>query len=155
MVSLSRFETYLTQYRPLFESLFTFHLVYVAGDPRHFSDARTMFERFLTPGSGGSNGRRSDPDSARLLAYFKARRLYEQQQFASFDRCQLIRLREAREEFSDPDCEVLYTTWQAAGDGAIRQILAPVRASAAPIRGTFSTYLLEHDYGLFGSGVPR
>src|SRR6266508_830168 len=146
LVSLSRFETYLTQYGPLFESLSTFHLVYVAADRTHFSGARTMFERYLTRGSSGSNGRGSDREIERLLAYFKARRLYEQQQFASFDRSQLIGLREARDEFSRPDHEALYAKWQATCDGAIREILAPKRASADPVRGTFSTYFLEHDY---------
>jgi hypothetical protein len=38
---------------------------------------------------------------------------------------------------------------------AIREILAPKRSSADPIRGTFSTYFLEHDYDLFGSSLPR
>jgi hypothetical protein len=155
LVSLSRFETYLTQYRPLFESLSTFHLVYVAGDRTHFGGARTSFERYLIRGSSGSNGRGSDREIDRLLAYFKARRLYEQQQFASFDRSQLIGLREARDEFSRPDHEALYANWQATCDGAIREILTPKRTSADPVRGTFSTYFLEHDYGLFGSDMAR
>jgi hypothetical protein len=155
MVSLSRFETYLAQYRPLLISLSTFHLVYVAADRNHFSGARTMFERFLTRGPVSSNGRDSDREIERLLAYFKARRLYEQQQFASFDRAQLIGLRQAQDEFLGPDHEALYAKWQATCDGAIREILGAKRASTDPLRGTFSTYFLEHDYALFGSTTPR
>jgi len=155
MVSLSRFETYLTQYGSLFKSLSTFHVVYVAGERKHFSGARTMFERFLTQGLSGSNGCGSDRETERILVYFKARRHYERQQYELLDRSQLILLREARDEFSRPDHEALYAKWQAAGDDAIRQILTPPRASTDPVRGTFSTYFLEHDYGLFGSTSPR
>ena len=134
MISLSRFETYLTQYRDLFASLGAFQLIYVAandaGGPRH-------------------------PDIERLLAYFNARRLYEAQQFAALDRSQLIRLRNGRAEFSGADYEALYARWQADGDAAVRQKPAPERAVAPRLRGTFSTYLLTHDYGLFGSFLER
>jgi hypothetical protein len=154
MISLSRFETYLAQYRTLFASLRVFQLIYAAANERHFAGARMMFARFLMQTASGSGGA-DRPDHERLLAYFNARRRYETQQFASLDRAQLIGLRNGREAFSGPDYEALYARWQAEGDAAVLQKSAPERAAAPHIRGTFSTYLLRHDYGLFGDFFQR
>jgi hypothetical protein len=152
MISLSRFETYLAQYQVLFAALRAFQLTYVAANERHFAGARMMFARFLmsaVSGAGGHDHREG------LLAYFKARRLYETKQFASLDRSQLILFRDGRERFSDTDHEALYARWQTVGDVAIAQKPVPERAVAPRIRGTFSTYLLTYDYGLFGSFLLR
>jgi hypothetical protein len=154
MVSLSRFETFLAQYRRLFESLPHFQLMYVAANERHIPGARRVFARFLLQSASGTSGP-EHMDRERLLAYFNARRLYETQQFEALDRTQLIGLRNGREEFSGPECEALYARWQADGDAVVRQKPAPERPVAPRLRGTVSTYLLEHDYGLFGGFLQR
>lgn len=147
-VGLSRFETYLAQYRALFEALSTFQLIYVAATDVHFEKARVIFERFRTrEASESSNGPGFDID--RLLTYFKLRGLYEMHQFSAFDRSQLIRLRDAREAFSTPETEALYCIWRAGGDDAVRERLVQKRRVPAPIQGVFSAELLSHDYGLF------
>ena len=150
MVSLSRFETYLAQYGSLFASLSEFQLIYVAASEAHFGRAQRMFERFVNQGTDGLNGAGNDSEIQGLLAYFKARRLYEAKQFALFDRAGLIGLRDAQERFSGKENEALYERWKQAGDEVLGQIPAPKSSAAAQIWGTFSTYLLEHDYGLFG-----
>ena len=154
MVTLSRLETYLDQYRDLFAVLRAFHLIYVADHERHVTGARTLFARFLMQAASveGDPERRA---SVRILEYFKARRLYETQQFASLDRSQLIRLRDARDEFSGTENDALYARWQVAGDDAVCEIPSPTRTVATSLRGTFSTCLLEHDYGLFGNFATR
>jgi hypothetical protein len=154
MVSLSRFEHHLAQYRSLLESLRAFHLIYVAANERHLAGARLMFVRFLMRTASESGGPERQ-DSERLLAYFKARRLYDTQQLATFDRSELIRLRDAREAFSSPENEALYLQWQTFGDAAVGQDRTVKHAAVPPIHGTFSTCLLEHDYDLFGTFLQR
>ena len=154
LVTLSRFETYLDQYRSLFALLHAFQLIYVADHERHLTGARTVFARFLTQAAGAER----DPQRRhvkRLLEYFKARHLYETQQWASLDRSQLTRLRDARDEFSSQETDALYACWQMAGHEAICEIPTPKRAVTGSLRGTFSTCLLAHDYGLFGNFPPR
>jgi len=150
IVSLSRFESYLTNYRSLFNSLPAFHLVYIAAKDRHFASAQRVFERFIGRDSGISMvTKMSLPD--RLLQYFEARRLYENGQLESFDRAKLLRLRQERSEFSSEKHEVAYERWKATGPPLAREILGPGTASQHLIVGAFSTFLLEHNYDLFGN----
>jgi hypothetical protein len=150
MVSLSRFETYLAQYRSLFTSLSQFQLIYVAASDSHFKAAERMFESLAKQATDGSNGTGNHSEVQRLLEYFKARRLYETKQFALFDRAGLIRLRDAQERFSGKETDALYERWKHSGDEVLNEILPLKLPAAARMRGTFSTYLLKHDYGLFG-----
>jgi hypothetical protein len=150
LTTLSRFETYLHNYRGLFASLSAFQVVYVAATPARFEGAKRAFERFLKSIPNDKNGA-ADPEFARLPEYFEARLLYETKQFDSFDRARLIRLRNDQEEFFGEKIEALYEQWKAAGDSAILQDPAPKTVTPERICGTFSTYLLEHQYDLFGS----
>jgi hypothetical protein len=149
--TLSRFETYLAQYRGLFASLPEFHLIYVAATNGRFEGAQRAFEGILTQGATAKNSSVMDPEIRRLLEYFAARRLYETKQFDGFDRDRLIRLRKDREEFSGHKYEALYEQWKTAEDRGVLQILAPETTTPAPMKCTFSTHLLEHDYDLFGT----
>ena len=79
------------------------------------------------------------------------RRLYEAKELASFDRAKLIQLREGQREFSGESDEALYARWKAARDCAVFETLEPGALPQPAVRGAFSTHLLEHDYGLFGS----
>jgi len=150
LLSLSRFETWLADYTRLFSSLSELQMIYVAASSRHFDRARRMFERFLGRGFHPLNGNGNHGAAQSLLEYFKARRRYETKQFGLFDKAGLIELRDAQERYSSKENEALYQHWKEAGDDAIRAVLTPKSSLAAQIRGTFSTYLLEHDYGLFG-----
>jgi hypothetical protein len=152
LAGLSRFETYLVQYGPLLRSLAEFRLIYVAASQVHFTEARRLFNRFAGQGPD-TNGTTGGAPLERLLDYFETRHLYETKQFASFDRAKLIRLREARQEFSGRQNETLYEQWRTGGRQAMSQILMPKLSLGVRICGRFSTYLLEHDYGLFG-GFP-
>jgi hypothetical protein len=146
----SRFETYLNQYRNLFASLPGFEVIYVAARPLLFQAARRRFERFVTTGLG-RNGGASAPDLEQLLGYFEARHLYETGDLASFDRATLIRLRDQRQLFSEPEYELAYRRWLTDGAKAVAHILASKPATRPLTHGTFSTCLLEQSYELFGS----
>jgi hypothetical protein len=146
--TLSRFENFMALYRPLLQALARFHLIYVADTDRHFAAARAIFERFQRRAKFESKAETS-ANVDQLLEYFRLRRLYEGRDFSAFDRSQLIRLRNARSAFSNAETDALYLTWCASGDNAVRQPPAPKTDVGASIQGTFSTRLLDHDYGLF------
>jgi len=151
LTTVSRFETYLAQYSRLLAALSQFRLVYVAATPVLFAAAKRSFDRFLAARRSGSDGSAIDPRIRRILEHFEARRQYESQQFSGFDRAKLIQFRNEREEFSGKETEALYARWKTDGERAVIAILAPEIKTAGPIHGTFSAYLLEHHYDLFGS----
>jgi len=149
MASLSRFESYLAQYRSLLCSLQGFRLVYVAASDVHFKDAERRFHGFLQRSSGSNPDIGSSPDG-RLRNYFETRHLYESGQLASFDRAKLLRLRQEREEFSNDMYEAQYSLWQSGAGSATLESLVPQPTTPPSIPGIFSTFLLEHNYELFG-----
>jgi|SRR5579872_73552 len=151
LTTLSKFETYLAQYRPLLASLPQFQLVYVAARATHFKSAERAFERFVAGEKSGNHSAAIDPEIRRLLGYFESRRQYESKQLDGFDREKLLRLRADREAFTGEKNEALYERWKAHGNAAMLPSLAPEIAAPARMSGVFSTCLLEHDYELFGS----
>jgi hypothetical protein len=149
LATLSHFETFLTQYGPLFASLPGFAVIYVAAGAIHFTPAQAAFERFLLKDFGASTPQPIDPDYQRLLDYFAARQQFEAKRLDGFDRAKLIQLRKDREEFSEAKYGALYERWTASGPAAMLQNPAPEMGPKTGILGTFSTYLLEHNYDLF------
>ncbi len=150
MVSLSRFESYLRNYRSLFNSLPGFRLVYIAAKNRHFESAQRIFENFIESDSGLPTATRISRTD-RLIQYFEVRRLYESGQLESFDRAKLLRLRQERAEFSSAKQEMAYARWKAGGPDSEPETLKPETAAQPLILGAFSTFLLEHNYDLFGN----
>ena len=140
--TLSHFETFLAQYRPLFASLSEFRLIYIAATEFPFKAAQKTFERFLGPGHASKDGVIVDPEVRRLREHFEARRLYEAKRFAEFDREKLIRLRNDLTEFSGKENYALYELWKTAGDAAFVEKLSSKGPAPTRMCGTFSTYLL-------------
>ncbi len=144
-----RFATYLNQYGRLFAALGDFHVIYTAERPSLFASAERIFQRFVISVFGSSDP--VDPEQQRLLAYFQRRRLYENRDFSDFDTATLIRFREEKKHFAGEPHEALYTRWKAGDSTSLDN--APQSGTA--LHGTslrqFSTYLLEHDYDLFGT----
>lgn len=148
----SRFETYLDQYGPLFASLPAFHVIYVAATAAPFQWAERTFQRFVVKQNSDNNGQRPfDPRFARMLEHFEARRQFEGNELAAFDRAKLIRLRDERNEFSGEPFDALYERWKAKGKAAVLQVLSPEAAPKEQPEAIFSTHLLRHNYDLFGS----
>jgi len=154
MVTGSRFDSYLEQYRSLFCALTQFHVIYAADRDRSFRLAERQFERFLTELNGAATGRTIDPHIRRMLDHFEARSLYEAQQFESFDRAKLIQLRNDREEFRSPKYEALYQRWKTDGEAAIVAPLSAKHRHHRGVNGTFSTHLFAQNYDVFGA-APR
>ncbi len=142
-----RFATYLNQYGRLFAALGDFHVIYAAESPRLFASAERIFQRFLASFFASEP---VNPELQRLIAYFRRRRAYEDQDFSEFDTATLIQFREEKKKFAGESYEALYTEWKSgnpsfSGDPQARTALQHNS------RGQFSTYLLDHDYELFGS----
>jgi hypothetical protein len=150
MAGISGFETFMDRYADLFAALREFAVIYFAEGDALFGKARTAFDRFSGGTRKGNNGA-CDTKTQQMLVYFEARHLYETRQLALFDRAKLVRLRNQRQEFSGPEIEALYERWNTNGRVAVLESLAPKEPPQTSRSGTFSTYVLEHSYDLFGS----
>ena len=151
VMTTGRFETYLEQYSRLFARLPRFHLIYVATWETEFVMAKNAFEKFVSSDGQRRSGRLSAYDQARLLRHFEDRRLYETGELSSLDRTRLLRLRDEREEFSGRPLQTLYDRWKTGGEGDVRAALAQQVPVVEASRANFSTYLLSHNYEIFGS----
>lgn len=148
---LSAFWTFLVHYRKLFARLREFQIIYVAATPNHFSTAAKAYARFARGEASPNGSTVTLSPTARMLEHFEARQLYETQQWNSFDRAKLLRFRDDRTEFSGPEIEALYERWKTKGHDGLVEILDGREFLHAPNHSNFSTYLLEHNYGLFDS----
>jgi hypothetical protein len=140
VLSTAGFETWLNHYTPLFRSLGSFVVVYVATSPAFFGLAGNRFDRAFGP-------RLFDETAAseELAGYFRDRQLVEQKQFAVLGRVGMDRFRAAHRRLEAPAISTLYRRWLVEGDAAFSGALDVAS------RGEFLTYLLPHDYDLFGT----
>jgi hypothetical protein len=149
--SVSGFWTFLQQYGRLFAALRRFHVVYVADIAIRFEAAEAAFGRFIAGRMQAESMAPGDPLVRRMLAHFEARNHYEAQQWSTFDRDKLIRLRNERREFSGDPHEALYRLWKSGGAMAVDTVLAATRGPTIPSEGSFSIYRVEHPYDFFGA----
>ena len=147
----SRFETYLHQYRRLFDRLARFEVVYAAASPALFWDAERVFRGFVSGQQKGQPATLGNLDLVRLGNHFQDRQLFDARKLDSFDKPKLIRLRDEREEFSGAFFDSLYQSWEAGGEDALRAALARKTSITEPLNGSLSTCLLRHTYDLFGT----
>jgi len=152
-VTLSRFESFLHQYRRLFSHLTQFEVIYVAASPASFWEAERLFRGFVSSQSNAIPATLRDLGLPRIFSYFQDRQLFEKRQFDSFDKPKLIQLRDDREAFFGTFFESLYRSWVAGGPDAVHAILARRVPPEDPLRGLLSTCLLRHTYDLFGTST--
>lgn len=149
VITTGRFETYLRQYSHLFAALPRFSLIYVATWETEFELAQKAFQKFVSMDAQRHSGRLSEGDRDRLLRHFEDRRLFEVGHL--LDRVQLIRLRNERQEFSARPFQALYDVWKAGGEAGLRASLAQQMPVVEASRAQFLTYLLSHNYEIFGA----
>jgi len=147
--STDRFETFLKQYSRLFRALPDFRVIYIAQHDGLFESARRVFEKFWQGET--AQGVPAGPDTRPLFDYFEMRQEHEARDFSRFDTARLIRYREAKKQFAGEHYEELYTQWKAGGRAAVLAILSPGQDLKEPPIERFSTYVLNHDYDLFGT----
>lgn len=149
------FETHLAHYGRLFAALGSFHLVYVAASRLPFAAAERVFNKCLLRSDHGRAANAPDSAVGELLAFFRARQQYEAREMGGFDRASLIRLRDDRLRFGGDENDGLYKRWKEDGDTVITARFALTQGSSQALQATFSTYLLDRDYGLFGNVTTR
>jgi len=148
--TLSRFEAYLAQYHGIFKRLPAFVLDYVTASRRLLWEAERRFNSFASCAPAENPAKLSNGDLARLLAFFRDRQEYESGPGPAFDRARLIRYRDDRLQFAGTFFDTLYKQWKAGGDEAVRAARGAEISSGRPLKGVFNTYLLKHNYDLFG-----
>ena len=153
--STDRFATYLAQYSGLLKRLPDFRVIYIAQHPGLFPSAGRVFQKFSAGQKPATGSLDFDQETQALLAHFEARQDYEAQDFSRFDTARLIRFREEKKRFAGERYDALYRKWQTGGARAVLGGLHPEQQlGKAPAPG-FSTYLLHHDYDLFGTLTSR
>jgi len=150
-VTRSGFETFLTQYRPLFEALGRFRLVHVAASKLPGIAAQRIFERFVGGIAGQSAGCGTEEFRRRLEMYFISRQRYETGQLEGFDRQALVQLREDRQRFSRAEYEALFDRWKQIGAAAFETIVPLAAPKNSPLEASFTTHILNHSYAIFGN----
>lgn len=144
---VTAFETYLRQYRGLFQELGTFELIYVAAIEQHFRTAKALFARcFGEPDSANAQKRAS-----RLIEYFQQRERYERKDASTFTPPAVKQFRVDRQQFSGAIYEQLFAGWRVQGDPVVYGNLAHLDAPRCASSPRFSTHLLRFDYNVFGS----
>lgn len=140
--------SYLRLYSPLFEKLRAFDIVYAGRTPGAISRAQALFQRV----SQGSSSASASIDGPHLLSHFEDRRAYEEGSTREFDRARLIRLREGRRRFAGNSIDLLFNTWKAGGEAAIRTTIEHFARPAAPFQSKFRGHLLRQNYDVFEVG---
>ena len=141
---MSAFTTHLRRYKPLFEALREFDLVYVGTDHSQFGEAESSFQRVLSRDVGRPM---SADDIGRLLVYFHDRDLFERGESRVLSRERMDLLRDAWDEFGSPFHEGLFGRWKQQGELAIRSDLQ-VKMTC---NGRFLRNVLHFNYDYFGS----
>ena len=132
--SLDGFETFLNQYRALFVAVGVFEVVYVAGSSLWAQRAQRAFAH--------RHGSYVHVAQARMFQFFEMRRKWDARDFSGFTTERVIQYREEKQHFSAPQFEEQYRRWLTAANS-----VSPSESRT----GTFRTFVLPHDYELFGS----
>jgi hypothetical protein len=152
--STDRFATYLAQYGALLNALSDFRVIYIAQHSSLFPSAERVFRKFAgLPAIQMLLD--SDPEMPVLLTYFESRQDYETQEFSRFDTARLIAFREEKKRFAGELYDRLYKLWQTGGSRAVSAATHPEQEGAAALVPRFSTFVLHHDYDLFGTLTAR
>jgi hypothetical protein len=145
-VKPSGFETYIEHYRPVFSSLSSFEMVYVAIDPQMFPKAERAFARCFR----ASLCNPKDPLLARLREHFRIRELFERRGSRCLDQQSLDSFRDELDEYSGPQFDTLYKQWKDEGRPGVG-----ADAATDQVRRVFRTWRVADEYQLFGDLTSR
>jgi len=150
--NLSAFTTHLRAYSIFLSRLPRFAFVFASPDVRLFPKAERLFAQEIHPKPGEL--------SAQVARYFRLRSAWEGKRYEALSNDDLEFLNHARQYFSGDLFESTYQKWQT---GAVAESALVAHLDGRSERKqdiTFNTFLLPHDYSLFGqnsqlSGKPR
>jgi hypothetical protein len=143
------FATFLEKYQRLFNQLRRFEVVYVAETEHPFAGAAKQFTKNWCADQP-STGREAKANPLVLNAHFEARQRAERQEWGSFDRAKLSRLREDLHRFSGAIFDRLYDRWQRLGIAALDEIATDAARQDPQNHSTFLAYKLAHSYAFLG-----
>jgi hypothetical protein len=140
----NRFLLYLKQYRPLFEALGEFELIYISDTASNFARAKATFHRFFTPDSLLGVTPLTPLGVEHFLAFLAARQRNEEQGSVSTAR-DLELISEGEQLYTALEHKALQAAWmiQSTNADRIRQ-----RFVQNPIRAAFTPVVLPHSYPL-------
>jgi hypothetical protein len=144
-VTLTRFERYLDQYRPLFSALRAFELVYLSDVEKSFPLARAVFAAHFTETQVAGVSEQTPLGVEHFLEYLRAREMYEAQKHPVTLR-DLAVLREGESLYTTLEHQALYAAWKMRSTNAekIRQ-----RFMQHGPQVKFTTIALPYIYPLF------
>jgi hypothetical protein len=147
----ARFESFLKEHTRLFARLNRFEVIYVYGPATPFQAAESIFRKVLQSPALAQTGPVGPADVDRLITHFEERQMYDSGALEHFDRARLIRLRDDRQTYASRFFSELYSRWQTSGRAAVQRSLAAVRLASRVLEARFSTYVLRHNYDVFGT----
>lgn len=144
-VTLTRFERYLDQYRPLFSGFQAFDLVYVSNAEKSFPFARAAFSAHFTETQVIGTSKQTPLGVEHFLEYLHARETHESQRHPPTLR-DLAVLREGEPLYTTLEHEALYAAWKMRStfEEKIRQ-----RFMRHGPQAKFTTVALPYIYPLF------
>jgi hypothetical protein len=144
-VTLTRFERYLDQYRPLFSALRSFDLVYLSDVEKSFPFARAAFAARFTDTQITGVSKQTPLGVEHFLEYLRAREMHEEQKHPVTLR-DLAVLREGESIYTTLEHQALYAAWKMQSTDAekIRK-----RFMQQGPQAKFTTVALPYTYPLF------
>lgn len=141
----ARFQRYLQQYKPLFEALGEFELIYIADTESSVARAKALFHRLLTPDSLLGVTPSTPLGVEHFLEFLAASRRYDEQGSLSSAR-DLELLREGRQLYTELEHLALQAAWKMQSTNADRIRQRFVQNS---MRAAFTSVVLPYGYPLF------
>lgn len=146
---IDAFATFLEKYQGLFNRLQRFEVVYLAETEYLFADAAKRF-KIIYQGNPSPTASVGEANPVELHAHFGDRQRAERQEWGSFDRAKLTKLREDLHRFSGTAFDRLYEQWQHLGIAALNEI-ATIDSSQHPQNhSSFFAYKFAHSYAFLG-----
>jgi hypothetical protein len=144
-VTLTRFERYLDQYRPLFSAFKTFELVYISDVEKSFPFARAAFAAHFTETQIAGVSEQTPLGVEHFLEYLRARDIHDGRNWPMTAR-DLSVLDEGEPIYTSLEHQALYAAWKMQSTNAekIRQ-----RFVQPGPQTKFTTFALPYIYPLF------
>lgn len=144
-VTLTRFERYLDQYRPLFSALRSFELVYLSDIEKSFPFARAAFAAHFTETQVAGVSEQTPLGVEHFLQYLRAREIHEARGWLVTGR-DFKTLEEGESLYTSLEHQALYSAWKMQSTNAekIRQ-----RFNQQGPHAKFTTIALPYIYPLF------
>jgi hypothetical protein len=150
-VTLTRFDRYLDQYRPLLSALRAFELVYLSDVEKSFPFARDAFDAHFSETQVAGVSEQTPLGVEHFLAYLRAREMHEMRSWPVTGR-DLRVLEEGESIYITLEHQALYAAWKMQSTNAekIRR-----RFMQQGPQATFTTIALPYTYPLFSPKRER